>query len=58
MRLAAAGFAAGLMADSLGALGYSLSCPEASSAFVAVWSSLGIALTGAVDAVIGPRVLR
>ena len=54
----AAGFAAGLMAGSVGAFGYSLSCPEVSSAFVAVWYSLGIALTGAVGAVLGPRVLR
>lgn len=54
----AAGFAAGLMSGSVGAFGYSLSCPEASSAFVAVWYSLGIALTGAVGAALGPRVLR
>lgn len=57
-RLRAAGFAAGLMAGSVGAFGYSLSCPEASSAFVAVWYSLGIALTGALGAALGPRVLR
>lgn len=54
----AAGFAAGLMAGSVGAFGYALSCPEASSAFVAVWYSLGIALTGIVGAALGPRVLR
>jgi hypothetical protein len=54
----AAGFAAGLMAGSVGAFGYSLSCPEASSAFVAVWYSLGIVLTGALGSVLGPRVLR
>ena len=54
----AAGFAAGLMAGSVGAFGYALSCPEASSAFVAVWFSLGIALTGVVGALLGPRVLR
>ncbi|MBI5792571.1 MAG: DUF1109 domain-containing protein [Rhodocyclales bacterium] len=54
----AAGFAAGLMAGSVGAFGYALSCPEASSAFVAVWYSLGIALTGIVGAVLGSRVLR
>jgi hypothetical protein len=54
----AAGFAAGLFAGSMGAVGYSLACPEASPAFVAVWYSLGIALTGAVGAVLGPRVLR
>lgn len=53
-----AGFAAGLLAGSVGAFGYSLSCPEASAAFVAVWYSLGIVLTGAAGAVLGPRVLR
>ncbi len=54
----AAGFAAGLMAGSVGAFGYSLACPEASAAFVAVWYTLGIALTGAVGALLGPKVLR
>lgn len=54
----AAGWATGLLAGSLGAFGYSLSCPEASPAFVAVWYSLGIVLTGAVGAALGPRVLR
>jgi len=54
----AAGFAAGLLAGSVGAFGYSLSCPEASPAFVAAWYTLGIVLTGAVGAALGPRVLR
>jgi hypothetical protein len=54
----AAGFAAGLLAGSVGAFGYALSCPEASPGFVAVWYTLGIALTGTVGAVLGPRVLR
>jgi hypothetical protein len=54
----AAGFAAGLLAGSVGAFGYSLSCPEASPAFVAVWYTLGIAFTGGVGAALGPRVLR
>jgi hypothetical protein len=54
----AAGFAAGLLAGSVGAFGYSLSCPEASPAFVAVWYTLGIGLTGALGAALGPRVLR
>jgi hypothetical protein len=53
-----AGFAAGVMAGSVGAFGYALSCPEASPAFVAVWYTLGIVLTGAVGAVAGARVLR
>lgn len=54
----AAGFAAGVLAGALGAGGYALSCTEASTAFVAVWYTLGIALTGGVGALLGPRVLR
>jgi len=54
----AAGFAAGLLAGSVGAFGYSLSCPEGSPAFVALWYTLGIGLTGAIGAALGPRVLR
>jgi hypothetical protein len=54
----AAGLAAGLLAGSLGALGYSLSCTELAPAFVAVWYSLGIGLAGALGTLLGPRVLR
>ena len=53
-----AGFAASLLAGSLGAFGYSLSCPEASPAFVAAWYTLRIAFTAGVGAALGPRVLR
>lgn len=54
----AAGCAAGLLAGSVGAFGYSLSCPEASPAFVAVWYTLGMVGTAGVGAALGPRVLR
>ena len=54
----AAGFAAGVLAGSVGAFGYALSCPEASLAFVSVWYTLGIALTGGLGALLGPKVLR
>lgn len=57
-RLRLTGFAAGMLAGSIGALGYSLACPEASPAFVALWYTLGILLTGAVGAAAAPRVLR
>ncbi len=57
-RPVAAGFAAGLFAGGLGAFGYSLSCPEVSPAFVAVWYTLGIVLTGALGAALGTRLLR
>lgn len=58
IRPVAAGFSAGLFAGALGAFGYSLSCPEASPAFVALWYSIGIGLSGAAGALLGPRVLR
>lgn len=54
----AAGFAAGLLAGAVGAVGYALACREVSPAFVAVWYSLGITLTGVLGAILGPRVLR
>lgn len=54
----AAGGAAGLLAGAVGAAGYSLSCPEASAGFVAAWYTLGIALTGGLGALLGPRLLR
>lgn len=57
-QLRAAGFNAGLMAGALGAMGYSLVCPEDSATFVAVWYSLGILLTGLLGAFLGPRLLR
>ena len=53
-----AGGAAGLFAGALGALSYSLICPEVSLTFVAIWYSLGIALAGLLGALLGPRVLR
>ncbi len=57
-RLRRAGFAAGLLAGAAGACGYALVCTESSPTFVALWYTLGIALTGAIGAALGPRVLR
>lgn len=53
-----AGFSAGLMAGALGAFGYALACPEASAAFVAVWYTTGVVLTGLLGAFLGGRWLR
>ena len=53
-----AGFACGLLAGCLGAAGYALACPESSLTFVAVWYTLGIALTALLGRVLGPAVLR
>lgn len=57
-RLRATGFTAGVLAGSIGALGYSLACPEMSLAFVAVWYTAGILLSGLLGSVLGPRLLR
>ncbi len=54
----AAGLAVGLLAGALGAMGYALACVETSPAFVALWYTLGMVLSGALGAWLGPRVLR
>jgi len=54
----AAGLAAGLLAGTAGAAGYALACVEHSTLFIAIWYTLGIALSGALGAALGPRVLR
>jgi hypothetical protein len=53
-----AGAAVGLMAGALGALGYGLTCPEASAAFVALWYSAAMLLPVALGSALGPRLLR
>lgn len=57
-RLRLAGLCAGLLAGAIGAAGYALSCTEQSAAFIAVWYSLGIALSGVLGGALGGRVLR
>jgi hypothetical protein len=51
---AAAGFAAG----SLGAVAYTLHCPELAAPFISVWYLSGILLSTALGALIGPRLLH
>lgn len=57
-QLRQAGFAAGVLAGAVGAMGYSLACPETSVTFVAVWYTLGIALTAWIGQWLGPKALR
>ena len=57
-RLTQAGWASGLLAGGLGALGYALACPESSPTFVAIWYTLGIFLTGLIGRLIAPMALR
>jgi hypothetical protein len=53
-----AGSAAGLLAGGLGAAVYALYCGETGMLFMAVWYSLGIALTAALGALAGRWLLR
>lgn len=57
-RLALAGFGAGLMAGSVGATVYALYCTENAAAFLATWYTVGILASGALGALLGPRLLR
>lgn len=53
-----AGWAGGLLAGALGAMGYALACPESSPTFVAIWYTLGMGMTAFIGRVLGPIVLR
>jgi hypothetical protein len=57
-RLGLAGAGAGLFAGSLGAFVYAFHCLEDSAPFVAIWYTLGIALTTAIGAFAGRWALR
>jgi hypothetical protein len=57
-RLGWAGAAAGAAAGALGALVYTLHCPELAAPFLATWYVLGIAIPTCAGALLGPRVLR
>lgn len=58
VRLRAAGGMAGLASGALAAAIYAFACAEASAGFVMVWYSLGIAISTAAGAALGPRLLR
>jgi hypothetical protein len=57
-RLRLAGAGTGLLAGSLGALVYSLHCPESAAPFIAFWYLLGMLIPTALGALLGPRLLR
>lgn len=57
-RLTLAGTGAGLFAGAAGAFVYSFHCPEGAAPFIAIWYSLGVALTAAIGGFLGPRFLR
>jgi hypothetical protein len=57
-QLRAAGLAAGLAAGAAAAWVYAFHCPEEGIPFVALWYTGGMAVSGAVGLLLGPRLLR
>jgi hypothetical protein len=57
-RLRLAGAAAGLLSGALGAIVYSVHCPEMGAPFIGFWYLLGMLIPTGVGALLGPRLLR
>jgi hypothetical protein len=57
-RLRWAGAASGFAAGSIGALVYTLHCPELGAPFLGIWYLLGMLIPTAIGAWLGPRLLR
>ncbi len=57
-RLRLAGAAAGLASGGIGALVYTLHCPELEAPFLALWYVLGVLIPAAVGGLLGPSLLR
>lgn len=52
------GATAGRLAGGVGALVYTLHCPELEAPFLGVWYVIGMAIPTAIGAFLGPRLLR
>lgn len=57
-QLAQAGACAGALSGAAGAAIYAFHCPETALPFMAIWYVAGIAVTAALGASLGPRLLR
>jgi hypothetical protein len=57
-RLRLSGAAAGLAAGGVGAVVYTLHCPELEAPFLALWYVLGMLIPALLGAISGPRLLR
>ncbi len=57
-RLRLAGAAAGFASGSMGALVYSLHCPELAAPFIGIWYLSGMLIPTLLGAWLGPRLLR
>ena len=52
------GATAGRLAGGVGALVYTLHCPELEAPFLGVWYVIGMAIPAVIGAALGPRLLR
>jgi hypothetical protein len=57
-RLRLAGAAMGFAAGAMGALVYSVHCPELAAPFLGFWYLLGMLIPTAIGMALGPRLLR
>jgi hypothetical protein len=57
-RLRLAGAAGGFAAGSMGALVYTLHCPELAAPFIAIWYLFGVLIPTLAGAWLGPWLLR
>jgi hypothetical protein len=57
-RLRWAGAGAGFAAGAIGALVYTLHCPELATPFIATWYLVGMLIPTAIGAWLGPQLLR
>ena len=57
-RPAMTGATAGRLAGGVGALVYTLHCPELEAPFLGVWYVIGMAIPAVIGAALGPRLLR
>lgn len=57
-RLRLTGAVAGLLAGSIATVAYCFHCPEMSAAFWGIWYLLGMIVSSAVGALLGPKLLR
>jgi len=53
-----AGAASGLLSGAIGALAYSLYCPEMAAPFIGIWYLLGMMIPVVLGGVLGRRLLR
>ena len=57
-QLRLAGAAGGFAAGAVGALAYSLHCPELAAPFIGIWYLLGILIPTIIGTLLGPHLLR